>query len=124
MILWWMIPQEGKMSNKQRSFWSTPTGWAALGLIGAVSYFLLMEHTQHLFEYLPFLIILLCPLMHVFMHGSHGKHHNHDETSPVKEASETFQELTEKNDAYRDGYLEGLKTGREEKEHKENNNAR
>ncbi len=109
------------MSNKQRSFWSTPTGMAALGLIGAASYFLLMEHTQHFFQFLPFLILLLCPLMHAFMHGSHGKHENHDEKLSGKEI---FQELTEKNDAYRDGYLEGLKTGREEKEHKENNNAR
>ena len=40
------------MSNKQPSFWVTPTGWAALGLIGAASYFLLMEHTQHLFQFL------------------------------------------------------------------------
>ncbi|MDX2370680.1 MAG: DUF2933 domain-containing protein [Colwellia sp.] len=46
------------MSNKQRSFWSTPKGWAALGLIGAASYFLLIEHTQHLFQFLPFLLML------------------------------------------------------------------
>lgn len=112
------------MSNKQRSFWSTPTGWAALGLIGAASYFLLIEHTQHLFQFLPFLILLLCPLMHVFMHGSHGKHGHHGDTPHEKENKETFKELTEKNDVYRDGYLEGLKTGREEKEHKENDHER
>jgi len=112
------------MSNKPRSFWTTPTGWAALGLIGAASYFLLMEHSQHIFQFLPFLILLLCPLMHVFMHGSHGKHKN-DEGSPHgKATSETFKELTEKNDVYRDGYLEGLKTGRKEKEHKENDHER
>lgn len=58
------------MLNKQRSFWSTPTGWAALGLIAAASYFLLVEHRQHFFEYLPFIILLLCPLMHVFMQFS------------------------------------------------------
>lgn len=111
------------MSNKQRSFWSTPTGWAALGLIAAVSYFLLVEHRQHFFEYLPFIIILLCPLIHVFMHGSHGKH-EHQDTSKENETPETFQELTDKNEAFRDGYLEGLKTGREEKKDKENDHAR
>jgi len=112
------------MSNKQGSFWSTPTGWAALGLIGAAAYFLLMEHRQHFFQFLPFLILLLCPLMHVFMHGSHGKHKNHDETSSAKAAPETFQQLSKKNEDYRDGYLEGLKTAREEKGHKESDNAR
>ena len=109
------------MSNKPRSFWSTPTGWAALGLIGAASYFLLVEHGQHFFEYLPFLILLLCPLMHVFMHGSHD---HHKDTLHEKETSETFKKLTKKNDAYRDGYLEGLKTGREEKEPKESDHER
>lgn len=112
------------MSNKPRSFWTTPTGWAALGLIGAASYFLLVEHTQHFFDYLPFMILLLCPLMHVFMHGSHGKHGHEESTHQEKEAQETFSELTDKNDSYRDGYIEGLKTGRAEKEHKENENAR
>lgn len=81
---------EIKMRNKPPSFWSTPSGWAALGLIGAASYFLLMEHTQHFFQFLPYLILLLCPLMHVFMHGSHGKHDSHENASPEKDASESF----------------------------------
>ena len=112
------------MSNKPRSFWSTPSGWAALGLIGAASYFLLMEHTQHFFQFLPFLILLLCPLMHVFMHGSHGKHEEHENVPPEKSEPASFQEITEQNGAYRDGYIEGLKAGREEKVPKENNNER
>ena len=114
------------MSNKPRSFWSTPTGWAALGLIGSASYFLLMEHTQHVFQFLPFLILLLCPLMHVFMHGSHGHggDKNHNEASSESKVPEKFQELTDKNDAYREGYIEGLKTGRDENDSKEKNDAR
>tara|TARA_R110002012_G_scaffold247657_3_gene423327 strand:- start:1106 stop:1450 length:345 start_codon:yes stop_codon:yes gene_type:complete len=114
------------MNNKQKSFWSTPTGWAALGLIGAASYFLLVEHQQHFFEYLPFLILLLCPLMHVFMHGSHGHgdHKGHEEEASAPKEPETFQELTDKNEAYRDGYLEGLKTGREESIKTESDNER
>jgi len=112
------------MRNKKRSFWSTPTGWAALGLIGAASYFLLMEHRQHFFEYLPFLILFLCPLMHVFMHGSHGKYEHHDEVSSDEDTPETFQALTDKNKAYKDGYIGGIKVGRKENEHKENDNER
>ena len=62
------------MSENATSFWSTPKGWAALGLIGAATYFLLMEHRQHVWQYLPFIILLACPFMHVFMHGGHGGH--------------------------------------------------
>ena len=40
------------MKDKPISFWSTPKGWAALGLIGAATYFLLMEHRQHVWQYL------------------------------------------------------------------------
>jgi len=44
-------------------------GAAALG-------YLIIEHRPHLFGWLPYLIILACPLMHLFMHrGHHGHHH-------------------------------------------------
>ncbi|MBD3639498.1 MAG: DUF2933 domain-containing protein [Marinobacter sp.] len=39
------------------------------------------EHKVHLLGALPWLILLACPLMHIFMHGGHGNHggrHNHD----------------------------------------------
>lgn len=65
------------MSNTNRSFWLTPNGLAAIALIGAVLYFLLMEHRAHFIYALPFLILLLCPLMHMFMHHGHGGHGGH-----------------------------------------------
>ena len=49
----------------------------AIGLIvfGAIAaYFLLSEHRAHFLGVLPFLFLLACPLMHVFMHGGHGGH--------------------------------------------------
>ncbi|PLX71612.1 MAG: hypothetical protein C0607_18800 [Azoarcus sp.] len=33
---------------------------------------LIAEHRLHVFGYLPWLILLACPLMHVFMHRGHG----------------------------------------------------
>lgn len=66
--------------QKKTSFWGTPNGIAAIIFIGFVAYFLFMEHRQHLFQALPFLIILLCPLMHFFMHKNHG-HKDHDRPS-------------------------------------------
>ncbi|XKH00876.1 DUF2933 domain-containing protein [Marinobacter nauticus] len=32
------------------------------------------EHKVHLLGALPWLILLACPLLHVFMHGGHGHH--------------------------------------------------
>ena len=59
---------------------SAPPFWRsryAIGLLvlGAVAaYFLLSEHRAHFFGALPFLLLLACPLMHMFMHGGHGRH--------------------------------------------------
>lgn len=63
------------MHSKRDHFWLSGKGLAALLLIAGASYFLLMEHRQHLFAALPYLILLLCPLMHLFMHRGH--HHGH-----------------------------------------------
>jgi hypothetical protein len=50
-------------------------GFAVFAGIGG--FFLYTEHKAHLFGALPWLLILLCPLMHVFMHGGHGGHGRH-----------------------------------------------
>lgn len=52
----------------------------ALGfiVIGAVAgYYLLTEHLAHVLGALPFLLLLSCPLMHIFMHHGHGEHEEH-----------------------------------------------
>jgi hypothetical protein len=52
--------------------------WVWLVLAAVLGFFLLTEHQAHLFGVLPYLLILLCPLMHLFMHGGHGGHgHSH-----------------------------------------------
>ena len=35
-------------------------------------YFLWAEHRAHVIQYLPWALVALCPLMHVFMHRGHG----------------------------------------------------
>ena len=49
-----------------------PVRWIfwAFALIGA--YFLITEHRAHVYEYLPYVLLLACPLLH-FLHG-HGGH--------------------------------------------------
>lgn len=44
------------------------------GFAAIAAFFLITEHGAHLLGWLPFLIILACPLMHVFGHGGHGGH--------------------------------------------------
>ena len=54
-------------------------GGLALCVVAAVGGFLLFtEHRAHLLGALPYLLLLACPLMHVFMHrGHHHGSHNH-----------------------------------------------
>lgn len=62
------------MNNKIKAPLLTLKFWVVIMAITGFTYYLLTKHGQHFFEYLPFLILLLCPLMHFFMHGKH--HHN------------------------------------------------
>ena len=59
------------MSDTYRS---SRTWWAFAGFALIAGFFLLTEHRAHLFGALPFLFLLLCPLLHVFGHGGHGRH--------------------------------------------------
>ena len=55
-----------------------------LAFIAIAGFFLLTEHRAHLFGVLPFLLLLACPLLHLFMHRGHGgkdeqQHSHHGE---------------------------------------------
>lgn len=54
-------------------FLNTKIGWAVTLLLAALGAYLLWNHTGHIVYALPYLILLACPLMHVF-----GHHHGHD----------------------------------------------
>jgi len=65
------------------------------GLFLVAAYFVLGEHWVHLAPYLPFLLLLSCPLMHMFMHHHHGRDgHQHHAQGPVDRgpAAETVHE--------------------------------
>jgi hypothetical protein len=47
--------------------------WSAIAMVVLITaFYLLREHWAHVLGLWPYLILLLCPLMHL-MHG-HGKH--------------------------------------------------
>lgn len=54
--------------------WSRINQWLLwIGLAAAVGW-MFFRHNAHLLQLLPFLILLACPLMHLFGHGGHGGH--------------------------------------------------
>lgn len=60
--------------------------WVLLGFFAVAGYFLITEHRAHLLPflgYLPYLLLLACPLMHLFHHGGHGRHVGRD-SDPAK----------------------------------------
>jgi len=58
----------------QTPWWRTPFGLVLCGFLIVAGFFLLTEHTAHVFGVLPYLLLAACPLMHLFMHHGHGGH--------------------------------------------------
>ena len=56
-----------------------PAAWKGAAIMVAViaAFYLLREHWGHALGIAPYLILLACPLMHLFMHGGHGNGHRH-----------------------------------------------
>ena len=64
-------------ATQATGFWRSRYAIGLLVMGAVAAYFLLSEHRAHFFGALPFLLLLACPLMHVFMHGGHGGHGGH-----------------------------------------------
>lgn len=54
----------------------TPLGWGLSLAVAAAGVYLLVTHTGHVLGALPYLVLMACPLMHIFGHG-HGGHKHH-----------------------------------------------
>jgi hypothetical protein len=62
--------------HSQLSSWlRSRTGLVLLAFLAIAAFFLITEHTAHVLGILPFLLVLLCPLLHLFLHGRHGGGH-------------------------------------------------
>lgn len=75
-----------------RSFIFSRSGLALLGILAVAGYFLWTAHEAHVtaaVAYLPWLLLLACPLMHLFMHRGHGSHggHGHRPRPPAADAT-------------------------------------
>ncbi|RQR33484.1 MULTISPECIES: DUF2933 domain-containing protein [unclassified Burkholderia] len=63
-------------SHGARPFWKSRSAIALVAFTAIALFLLLSEHRAHFLGVLPYLLLLSCPLMHLFMH--HG--HRHDGT--------------------------------------------
>ena len=75
--------------NRPRRFLTSRAGLVLLGFLAIAGALLFTEHRAHVLGALIWLPLLLCPLMHLFMHGKHGKHGGHgrhaDDDRPNRE---------------------------------------
>lgn len=51
--------------------------WVLIGFLAVAAFFLWTEHRAHVLGALPYLLVLACPLMHLFHHGHGGHRHHH-----------------------------------------------
>jgi len=60
--------------------WKLNGAFVFLGFAAVATGLLAYEHRVHLLGAWPLLLLLACPLLHVFMHGRHGHggHSGHD----------------------------------------------
>lgn len=62
--------------SKLREVFGSPLGLTACLALAALGVFLLWTHTGHVLSALPYVLLLACPLLHLFGHG-HGRRHAH-----------------------------------------------
>ncbi|NMM26479.1 MAG: DUF2933 domain-containing protein [Glaciimonas sp.] len=75
-------------SNSQPPYWKSRTGIVLIMLALVAAFYVLREHWAHVVGNWPYLLLLLCPLMHFFGHGGHGGHgHNHADQAPPDDKS-------------------------------------
>ncbi|HEY0822924.1 MAG TPA: DUF2933 domain-containing protein [Ramlibacter sp.] len=64
---------------------ASPAGLALLAVAGVVLLYLVYDHRVHVLGLLPYLVLLACPLMHLFHHGRHGHGHGRDHREGPRE---------------------------------------
>lgn len=69
--------QSERRSRSSGSFLRSRAGLVLIGFLVIAGVLLFTEHRAHVLGALVFLPLLLCPLMHLFMHGGHGSHGGH-----------------------------------------------
>lgn len=75
-----MDEQFNKTPRRFSAWLCTPAGVVFTIGLGLVLLYAIVAHGVHLAAALPYLVLLACPLMHLFHGRGHG--HRHDSTPP------------------------------------------
>jgi hypothetical protein len=67
--------------------WRRFTRFAMIGVFLFGLALLASQHLQHIVGILPYLLLLACPLMHLFGHGHHHSHHQSEAQQPSRPSS-------------------------------------
>ncbi len=69
-----------------RGGWFTSkANWVLIGFLAIIGFLLLTEHRAHVLGAFPIIILLLvCVVMHRFMHGGHGEDHGSGDSNGDK----------------------------------------
>ena len=87
------------MTNQNGGHSASRKSWRSIAVLLAFAlvaiYLTVTEHRAHLWGllyYLPYLLLLACPLMHVFHHGRHRGHRAHTQHAPQGTEQKLIQE--------------------------------
>ena len=67
------------------SFLRSRTGLVLLASLAVAGFFVVLEHRVHLDEILPYALVALFLVLHMFMHAGHGGHGGHSGNSGGEE---------------------------------------
>jgi hypothetical protein len=71
------MKKESIMTDDQEMHHISRGKWVFYGFLAITGSLLFTEHRAHVLGILPYLFLLACPLMHLFMHHGHGDHSQH-----------------------------------------------
>ena len=71
-------PPRPEETNAFRCFLASKAGLLTTLAVAALGAYLLWTHSGHVLLAAPYLLLLACPLMHLFGHRHHRKEHGHD----------------------------------------------
>lgn len=67
------LENQHRRTTPSGSFWGSRTFWVFLGFLAVALTMLVSEHRAHFLGALPLLLlVVICPLMHMFGHAGHG----------------------------------------------------
>ena len=69
-------------NNPHHEPWYQSRGAVVIAMLAVILiFFLVREHWEHLAGRWIYLLLFLCPLMHLFGHGGHGHHRKSDDSN-------------------------------------------